>query len=119
MDQCLTIPELLSNVFYHLASPGPVDILPEHATFPIISLENAKFFAGLARTCRAFSEPALDRLWHSQASFTPLFKILPPGVVYAGKDGVLVRPFSLFPPGIDLELFFPLETYTEAPRRRL
>lgn len=119
MDQCLRMPELLSNIFYHLASPGPVDIIPEHATFPIISRENAKFFADLARTCQAFSEPALDRLWHFQANLTPLFGTLPPGVVYAYKNGIVVRLFCLFPPGIDLELFFPLETYTEASRRRL
>lgn len=93
MNQWLKVPELLSNICYHLASPGPVDILPEHAIFPIICPENATFFAGLARTCRAFSEPALDMLWHSQANFTPLLKTLPPGVVHEDENGILVRSF--------------------------
>lgn len=105
MDRCLKAPELLSNIFYHLAEPGPVDVLPEHALFPTISPENATFFAGLARTCKAFSEPALDRLWHSQANFTPLLKTLPPGVVHEDKNGILVRSFFFLLARV-VDLFF-------------
>ena len=46
----------------------------------------------LALTCKAFIEPALDRLWRSLDSLFPLLKILP---AFGKSDGTYVRFFFL------------------------
>lgn len=56
MHPCLTIDEILRNVFEH----SPKSQLP-----------------ALALTCRAFLEPCLDLLWHEQLSFVPLIQCMP------------------------------------------
>ncbi|OAX39540.1 hypothetical protein K503DRAFT_689406 [Rhizopogon vinicolor AM-OR11-026] len=53
--------------------------------------------AALARTCRAFKEPALDTLWKNIYGFEPLISSLPEGVVKRTTEGklTLTRPLSL------------------------
>jgi hypothetical protein len=48
--------------------------------------------AALSRTCRAFSEPALDALWRRLHSLEPFLLCLPTRASYYGEtaDGVLV-----------------------------
>ena len=41
----------------------------------------------LARCCKAWRDPALDRLWSDLTSVTPLLQLLPPECV---QDGPLV-----------------------------
>ena len=41
------------------------------------SEDNLYTLIALARTCRAFEDPALDRIWYSMKSLRPLFKCLP------------------------------------------
>ncbi|KAF7329263.1 hypothetical protein MKEN_00187200 [Mycena kentingensis (nom. inval.)] len=60
MHPSLLIVELQSNVFSHLR----------------LSDEKSSL-AALARTCKAFSESALDELWFSQSSLKNFFRILP------------------------------------------
>jgi len=58
MHRCLQIQELLSIIFLYVRIP--------------------KTLARLARMCTGFRDPALNVLWHTQNSFLPLFKCLPP-----------------------------------------
>jgi hypothetical protein len=37
-------------------------------------------FAALARTCKDFQEPALDRLWREQRTITNILTCLPPNL---------------------------------------
>ena len=67
---CLNIQEILTNIFEHV---------PERATL-----------AALARTCKTFSDPALDSLWYSQSSVIPLIKCLPSDVY------ILEHPHPIF-----------------------
>ncbi|KAJ7730090.1 hypothetical protein DFH07DRAFT_849364 [Mycena maculata] len=55
-----------------------------------------KALTALARTCRGFSDPALDLLWESQLGIVPLLKCLP-SHVWDTSDGSFVRRFTLFP----------------------
>ena len=49
---------------------------------PAIDPEEALALSALAQTCRAFSEPSLDRLWRKLYSLKPLIRC------YAGADDV-------------------------------
>jgi len=67
MHPCLRTPELLLNIFQYVRdSDDPHDDGLNRGTL-----------AGLARTCRDFTEPALDTLWYSMDSFLPLLRCLP------------------------------------------
>ncbi|KAJ6487564.1 hypothetical protein DFH09DRAFT_1105825 [Mycena vulgaris] len=72
MHRTLAIPEVVSLVFEEVASPPPG--LPSSANRPY----GAVGLARLARTCRAFSDPALDLLWKSQYTIIPLLRCFPP-----------------------------------------
>ncbi|EGN94131.1 hypothetical protein SERLA73DRAFT_188726 [Serpula lacrymans var. lacrymans S7.3] len=61
MHSCLCITEILEEIF-------------EHA---FAAKYGSSTLAVLARTCRVFSEPALDILWRKQTSLIPLLKCLP------------------------------------------
>ncbi|EDR11170.1 uncharacterized protein LACBIDRAFT_324746 [Laccaria bicolor S238N-H82] len=61
------IQELLSIIFRHYA-------------------HRPKMLARLARTCKAFQDPALNILWHTQKTLLPLLKCLPPNA-WAIKEG--------------------------------
>ena len=84
MHRCLQIQELLSIVF-------------EYVHVPRKALEDdplsASSLARLARTCKAFQDPALDILWHSQDSLAPLLKCLPRDA-WAWKEGKFVSNSS-------------------------
>ncbi|KAG2144266.1 hypothetical protein DEU56DRAFT_790886 [Suillus clintonianus] len=45
--------------------------------------------AALARTCRAFKEPALDILWKDIHGFKPLISCLPEGIISTDTEGYL------------------------------
>ncbi|KAJ7461275.1 hypothetical protein B0H11DRAFT_2312698, partial [Mycena galericulata] len=62
MHRCLKIPEVLRMVFAEL---GSGDRVPS---------EGRVALGRLARSCRIFSNPALDELWSSQVSLAPLLK---------------------------------------------
>ncbi|KAJ7060481.1 hypothetical protein C8F01DRAFT_1058566 [Mycena amicta] len=64
MHNCLCITEVLENIFGHLGTNyvgGP----------PLSSL------AAVARTCKTFTDPALDVLWAEQSNLENLLKCLP------------------------------------------
>ena len=63
MYHALQIPEILLNIFSHC--PPPSRETP-HSDLP-----------ALARTCRAFKEPALDLLWEELPDPSPLVQCLP------------------------------------------
>ena len=76
MHHCLQIQELLSIIFCHY--DGAYD---------------SKMLARLARTCKAFQDPALDILWHAQKTLLPLLKCLPPNA-WAVKERKFVSHIS-------------------------
>ena len=63
MHHCLTILDIIKVIF---------DFYD-----PVKSEEDKRTVVALARTCQAFGDPALDRLWYSLESQHPLFKCLP------------------------------------------
>ena len=67
MHRALQIEEVLSDIFHHF-SPD-IGILWREETIPEL--------AALARTCRAFKEPALDILWRVLHHLSPLLWCLP------------------------------------------
>ncbi|KAG0695073.1 hypothetical protein DFH29DRAFT_814543 [Suillus ampliporus] len=68
MHQSLLINEILSHIIQFIAADGQRD--PKR-------LENTSDLARLARTCRSFMECALDTLWRTQHSLSPLIMCLP------------------------------------------
>ena len=64
MHHALEIEEILSNIFGHFS-------LTDDIATAVPSL------AVLARTCRAFKEPALDVLWRTLGDLSPLARCLP------------------------------------------
>lgn len=63
MHHALEIQEILLNILGHCYSPGK---RRETADLP-----------ALARTCRAFKEPALDVLWEELDNLAPLARCIP------------------------------------------
>ncbi|KAG6919154.1 hypothetical protein DXG01_008961 [Tephrocybe rancida] len=66
MHRCLHIQEVIVNIF---------DYLVGH---PVLASDTE--LARLARTCKTFSGPALDALWHTQPTLSPLLKCFPDDV---------------------------------------
>ncbi|KAJ6520834.1 hypothetical protein B0H19DRAFT_380295 [Mycena capillaripes] len=72
MHRCWAVPEVLRLIFLQLAQN---DLgLPPVLGRP----QNAKALSCLARTCRRFSDPALDILWRRQYTLLPLLQCFPP-----------------------------------------
>ncbi|KAI9464354.1 hypothetical protein HD554DRAFT_1266538 [Boletus coccyginus] len=69
MHHCLYISEVLNLIFKFA---GHRDVQHHQGR-----QEGKKTLASLARTCRLFSSPALDALWHDLYSFDPLINISP------------------------------------------
>lgn len=87
MHRAMTISEVFGVV---------VDCLTEdtvlHSSFVTEDTDKAgrRALAVLARTCRAFSEPALDALWFRLHSLRPFVLCLPTKAWYDGTMGTLV-----------------------------
>ena len=64
MHPVLLIDEIIRTVFGH------IDVDNDHPSIQ-------PTFVRLARVCRAWSDPALDCLWESLASFDPLLALRP------------------------------------------
>jgi hypothetical protein len=86
-------------VSYH---PWPPDSQPdmhdclrisEIARSVCIALDNTDSkdsIAKLARTCKAFHDPALDVLWYSMKDFSQLIMMCMPSDLWAFRDGCLI-----------------------------
>ncbi|KAI9567216.1 hypothetical protein HD554DRAFT_1008723 [Boletus coccyginus] len=73
MHRALYLEEILCNIFSYIP-------FCSHLPFPIPLQEHflsQKDFLSLARTCRAFKEPALDILWVRLEDLSPLVRCLP------------------------------------------
>ncbi|KAF8124950.1 hypothetical protein EV363DRAFT_1353197 [Boletus edulis] len=80
MHHSLDIPEILYNIFGHLA--------PDQGwSWTYDQLPGIRTLAKLARTCRAFKEPALDVLWSELPDFSALMRCVP-DVVHSKKQYV-------------------------------
>ncbi|KAF6758037.1 hypothetical protein DFP72DRAFT_889748 [Ephemerocybe angulata] len=82
-------PDILGEICEYLSPNDDLELEPEDSL--IASRQN---LAWLALTCRAFLEPALDRLWRSLDTLYPLFKILP---AFVRTDGTHVLRGSITP----------------------
>ncbi len=67
MHQALYINELLVNIFNFLCIVDYLNVERRR--------EANTSLASLARTCRTFSEPALNCLWHTQTSLRPVLRL--------------------------------------------
>lgn len=76
-------PDILGEICEYLS---PNDDLEDLDSPQVV--EGRQNLAWLALTCKAFLEPALDRLWRSLNTLYPLFKILP---AFKQTDGTHVR----------------------------
>jgi hypothetical protein len=77
MHRCLSISEVISAIFGEIPYP-----------------QTRHSLASLARTCRAFQEPALDLLWR-RAGLIQALKTMPDDLWEergSGEDKKLVRP---------------------------
>ncbi|KAJ7147789.1 hypothetical protein C8R43DRAFT_889479 [Mycena crocata] len=84
MHHCLQIPELLRIMFEGLGDAAdlfdPSPYAPYTGRYPVL--------ARLGRTCRQFSDIALDTLWREQETLVPLLKCLPSHLwELGGPDG--------------------------------
>ncbi|KAI6132594.1 hypothetical protein EDD16DRAFT_1891083 [Pisolithus croceorrhizus] len=71
MHRCLRITQILHLIFEYVVDEKVTDA---NVTGAMIRHEDV---AGLARTCKAFMDPALDVLWRTQSSLSPLVMCLP------------------------------------------
>ncbi|KIJ61282.1 hypothetical protein HYDPIDRAFT_116025 [Hydnomerulius pinastri MD-312] len=69
MHSCLLISELILHIIGFIADDG--------TSGGYRCLKNTRDLARLARTCKAIMEPALDVLWKTQHSLSPLVMCLP------------------------------------------
>lgn len=76
---CLEIREILDNIFGYLVPYN----YRGHGLGTL---------AALARTCKTFSEPALDILWYSQDSVVPLISCLPSDALSFAPISEMLRP---------------------------
>jgi F-box-like len=67
MHPCLHIPEILSRIFHY------TKVDQSDGEWPI---PGSSTLARAARTCKSFTEPALDILWYTLPSLVPLIKYL-------------------------------------------
>jgi hypothetical protein len=77
------IPELLTEIFEYITTPGPDSSLWR--------VPGAQDLLRAALCCKTFSGPALDVLWEKLRSELPLFALLPG---FQEKDGVWVGTTS-------------------------
>ena len=89
MHDALFIDEILDNVLQHFTIHED-DINAKHRVWKLRLCRRT--LAYLARTCKAISSPALDRLWERQSTLMPVLKLLPTFQMI-GK-GRYVRQFS-------------------------
>jgi hypothetical protein len=99
MHRCLQIPELVALVFSNVRETYAFD---EEDTFswqstPIMALQRGDLntFAALSRTCKAFCDLALDRLWEVQESLGFLLAVFPEfQLITTGKTVKVSRKLS-------------------------
>lgn len=83
MHSCLLIPELTLCIIHFVADDRP-------AWRDSRYIRNSRDVARLARTCKTLAEPALDVLWKSQHSLSPLVMCLPKDVWELTKRGKII-----------------------------
>jgi len=74
MHRALYVEEILRNIFPYV----PFSPMPCPTPLPV-QFRSQNIILSLARTCRAFKEPALDILWASLEDLSPLVRCLPEG----------------------------------------
>ncbi|KIJ57821.1 hypothetical protein HYDPIDRAFT_34763 [Hydnomerulius pinastri MD-312] len=73
MHHCLTIPEILNQIFEQLVDVSQLSPAPADPTVAV----NWRALARLARCCRTFQDPALDRLYFKIDWFGNFLRCLP------------------------------------------
>ena len=100
MHHALEIQEILLNIFGHC--------------YLSYRQRETSVLAGLARTCRAFKEPALDALWRELVDLSPLAQCLPEASIhYKISQGIKVRWFQAFASlCLVVNIFLPTKCYS-------
>ncbi|EAU81202.1 hypothetical protein CC1G_11284 [Coprinopsis cinerea okayama7 len=70
-----SIPDILADICEYLACEEDFDEMERE--IPEELWMSRRNLANLARTCKAYLEPALDRLWRALNTLYPLFNVLP------------------------------------------
>ncbi|EGO04127.1 hypothetical protein SERLA73DRAFT_69903 [Serpula lacrymans var. lacrymans S7.3] len=84
MHKCLLVPDILSIIFKH--------ILPEDPdSAEALEDDWQRSLAVLARTCRLFSDPALDVLWADLHDVEPILRCLPEDIWSGTGDSLCLR----------------------------
>ena len=96
VHKTLQIPEILRHVYEGLAQ--------EDKKHTLVSM---------AQVCRAFTESALDVIWHHLVGLTPLLSVLPVG----HADGVMVRIYAQYFLRLDLYIINPIISQVHSIRR--
>ncbi|KAG9316180.1 hypothetical protein JVU11DRAFT_2201 [Chiua virens] len=84
MHHALHIHEILLNIFGHC--------FMSKSSFP--PCNHSTELVALARTCRAFKEPALDILWSELFNFSPLVRCIPQACQFTRGKYSFSRPLS-------------------------
>ncbi|KAF8123233.1 hypothetical protein EV363DRAFT_1356647 [Boletus edulis] len=90
MHRCLLISEVYCLVLEFIRQ---YDELPEDGECKEGHKLGTRTLASLARTCRAFSSPALDLLWMRLDSLDPLIKLLPTRIWAKKHSRFVIRMF--------------------------
>ncbi|KAG1781808.1 hypothetical protein EV702DRAFT_607746 [Suillus placidus] len=80
-----------------MASPLYIEDILQLIIAQLASDSDKQSLARLAQTCKAFSDPCLDSLWHTMDSFSPFIPLLPRSAHSAlrGERGVLYHCATL------------------------
>ena len=73
MHACLRVHEILANIFAGIITDDPIDLFGRGT------------LGSLARTCKTFTEPALDALWDTQPGLFQLLANLPGNAINIEK----------------------------------
>ena len=78
MHRALLIPEIVCLIFAFVHGSDEVQTDENFLSQPVVQATVGKStLACLARTCRAWHEPAIDQLWMHLEALDPLIKLLP------------------------------------------
>jgi hypothetical protein len=81
MHRCLRIQEVLRHIFHDVLDHPFILGGSQERDWP--SATSDATLARLARTCRTFTEAALDELWYFQPTLVPLVCCLPDDAIKA------------------------------------
>ncbi|KAL0960463.1 hypothetical protein HGRIS_005506 [Hohenbuehelia grisea] len=78
MHRCLLVEDILNIIFDYISPVHPLSLFSTNPhLWPQPEQQDLSSLANIALTCRALSEPALDRLWSELYGLCPLLRLFP------------------------------------------